>query len=47
MRIVPPVIGGFKQAKVDVVYGGYTIPKGWKVGIYCYLFIFTYLWRRR
>ncbi|GLJ20727.1 hypothetical protein SUGI_0377560 [Cryptomeria japonica] len=31
MRVVSPVIGGFKQAKVDVVYGGYTIPKGWKV----------------
>uniref|UniRef100_A0A0D6QVC1 Cytochrome P450 n=1 Tax=Araucaria cunninghamii TaxID=56994 RepID=A0A0D6QVC1_ARACU len=31
LRIVAPVNGGFKQAKVDVVYGGYTIPKGWKV----------------
>ncbi|GLJ20721.1 hypothetical protein SUGI_0377450 [Cryptomeria japonica] len=30
LRLVPPVIGGFKQAKIDVVYGGYTIPKGWK-----------------
>ncbi|GLJ20725.1 hypothetical protein SUGI_0377520 [Cryptomeria japonica] len=31
MRVVPPVLGGFKQAKIDIVYGGYTIPKGWKV----------------
>ncbi|GLJ20723.1 hypothetical protein SUGI_0377480 [Cryptomeria japonica] len=31
LRIVAPINGGFKQAKVDVVYGGYTVPKGWKV----------------
>ncbi|GLJ20732.1 hypothetical protein SUGI_0377720 [Cryptomeria japonica] len=31
LRIVPPINGAFKQAKMDVVYNGYTIPKGWKV----------------
>uniref|UniRef100_A0A0D6QWU3 Cytochrome P450 n=1 Tax=Araucaria cunninghamii TaxID=56994 RepID=A0A0D6QWU3_ARACU len=31
LRLVAPVTGGFKQTKVDVVYRGYTIPKGWKV----------------
>ncbi|KAH9320713.1 hypothetical protein KI387_015352, partial [Taxus chinensis] len=31
LRMVAPINGGFKKAKVDVVYGGYTIPKGWKV----------------
>ncbi|XP_057825274.1 cytochrome P450 716B1-like [Cryptomeria japonica] len=31
MRVEPSVIGGFKQTKIDVVYGGYNIPKGWKV----------------
>lgn len=31
LRIVAPVNGGFKRAKTDIFYGGYTIPKGWKV----------------
>ncbi|GLJ42443.1 hypothetical protein SUGI_0879520 [Cryptomeria japonica] len=31
LRIVAPINGGFKQAKTDIVYGDYTIPKGWKV----------------
>ncbi|KAH9288764.1 hypothetical protein KI387_032881, partial [Taxus chinensis] len=31
LRIVAPINGGFKQTKIDVIYGGYTIPKGWKV----------------
>lgn len=31
LRIVAPVNGGFKKAKTDIFYGGYTIPKGWKV----------------
>eukprot|EP01018_Ginkgo_biloba_P017143 Gb_29433 [translate_table: standard] len=30
LRIVAPVNGAFKQAKTDIVYGAYTIPKGWK-----------------
>eukprot|EP00253_Pinus_taeda_P019395 PITA_19395 len=31
LRIVAPVNGGFKRAKTNIFYGGYTIPKGWKV----------------
>ena len=33
MRIEPVVLGGFRTAIQDVEFGGYTIPKGWKVSI--------------
>ncbi|GLJ22153.1 hypothetical protein SUGI_0416170 [Cryptomeria japonica] len=29
LRIIPPVSGIFRQAIMDIVYEGYTIPKGW------------------
>lgn len=31
LRMCPPVSGFFKRAKCDVVYQGFTIPKGWTV----------------
>ncbi|KAL5548339.1 hypothetical protein UlMin_003570 [Ulmus minor] len=31
LRVVPPVFGGFKKAVKDIEYGGYIIPKGWKI----------------
>nr|AOG74837.1 cytochrome P450 [Platycodon grandiflorus] len=31
LRILPPAPGGFRQDNTDIIYAGFTIPKGWKI----------------
>lgn len=31
LRMIPPVFAGFRTALEDIHFGGYLIPKGWKV----------------
>ena len=31
LRMVPPVFAGFRTALKNIEFGGYLIPKGWKV----------------
>uniref|UniRef100_A0A0D3GR56 Cytochrome P450 n=1 Tax=Oryza barthii TaxID=65489 RepID=A0A0D3GR56_9ORYZ len=31
LRMVPPVLGSFRRAPVDVEFEGYTIPRGWQI----------------
>lgn len=34
LRLYPPVLATFRTAMKDIEFGGYTIPKGWKVSEY-------------
>lgn len=34
LRIHPPADGTWRKAIVDISYGGFTIPKGWKVSVH-------------
>lgn len=31
LRLASPVVGAFREVVEDLKYGGYDIPKGWKV----------------
>ncbi|KAG5226143.1 beta-amyrin oxidase [Salix suchowensis] len=46
LRLAPPFPGSFKEAKTDIVFNGFSIPKGWKVSYFFYkisFFIFFIL----
>ncbi|CAI9110012.1 OLC1v1009969C1 [Oldenlandia corymbosa var. corymbosa] len=40
LRLLPPGLGGFKEAITDLNYEGYKIPKGWKNPLECNFLLF-------